>query len=66
LGCFEKVELQPGQSRTVSIPFERRTLASWKDGAWVIERGLYQFAIGRDALNLEPAASVILPRSRWN
>ena len=66
LAGFEKVDLQPGQSRTVSIPFERHILASWKEGGWMIDRGIYQFAIGRDALSLEPAASVAVAGSRWN
>ena len=65
LAAFDKVPLEPGQSRTVTLPFERRILASWKDGHWALDAGAYQFAIGHDAETLEPAGSVTLPAGRW-
>ena len=65
LAGFDKVALEPGQSRTVTLPFERRILASWKDGHWALDAGAYQFAIGHDAQTLEPAGSITLPAGRF-
>ena len=64
LAGFQKVDLQPGESRTVTFPFDKRIMASWKDGQWAIAGGTYQFAIGRDAEDLETTVSVRLPVSR--
>ena len=65
LAGFEKVELDPGQSRTVVIPFDKRILSSWKDGYWTIDGGTYQFAAGRDAADLLAPQSVTLAPSRF-
>ncbi len=40
---FAKVELDPGESATVSIPLTRRAFAAWDPGAndWVVEPGAF-------------------------
>jgi beta-glucosidase len=65
LAGFDKVALAAGESRTVTIPFERRILASWTDGRWTLEGGAYGFAVGHDATDLGPVATVTLAASRW-
>jgi hypothetical protein len=49
----------------VTIPFERRILASWKEGGWALDGGVYQLAVGHDALDLGAPAAVALPGARW-
>jgi beta-glucosidase len=58
---FSRLELAPGQSRTVTMPIDPRLLADWTDKGWAIAGGRYQIAIGRSAFDLGSAASVNLP-----
>ena len=47
--AFERVELQPGESRRVSLAAEPRLLARFRDGRWVIDGGDHQFAVAASA-----------------
>jgi len=53
---FERVELEPGQSKRVTLTADRRLLARFDAGAgqWRIDEGTYEVALGRaaDALDL--------------
>lgn len=64
LAGFARVELQPGESRTIAIPLEPRILADWK-GGWVIEGGNYDFAVGYSAAQLGEKVTIRLPRRSW-
>jgi beta-glucosidase len=57
---FERVELQPGESRAVTITADQRLLACFDDATdqWHITEGVYKVAVGKaaDALVLTAAA----------
>jgi beta-glucosidase len=59
---FKRVALQPGESRTVTMTIDRRLLADFRDGQWVMPSGRYVFAIGQSANDLQQTAAVMLPR----
>lgn len=58
---FERVELQPGESRSVTITADPRLLASYDSdaGAWSIHGGEYRIALSHSAV--EEAASASVP-----
>ena len=44
---FDKVELQPGETKTVTIPLKASDLAFvGYDGKWVLEQGDFRLQIG--------------------
>jgi len=54
---FQRVELQPGQSRQVAITADRRLLARFDGpdgitGSWRIAEGTYRIAVGKSAHDL--------------
>ncbi|MBW0016317.1 MAG: glycoside hydrolase family 3 protein [Mycobacterium sp.] len=59
---FERVELDPGQSRRVSLKADPRLLARYDGsaGRWRIEPGGYTVAVGSSAVALELTAEVEL------
>jgi beta-glucosidase len=57
---FERVDLEPGQSRRVSIGAEPRLLARYDGNAWRIKPGGYAVAVGASAVDLQLAAEVEL------
>lgn len=62
---FEKVTLQPGESRSVTIEPDRRLLAFWQDGGWSMAGGDYGFAIAASATDLRLSAHTVLPSARF-
>lgn len=62
---FKRVQLAPGQSEKVSLTIDPRLLADWKDGAWSMPAGDYQFAIGDNAETLGTPVKVRLGAKRW-
>jgi beta-glucosidase len=48
---FERVELQPGKSRKVTITADPRLLARFdgKAGQWRIDKSVYHVALGKNA-----------------
>lgn len=54
---FAKVELQPGEAKTVSLMIDPRLLGEWSKGAWMIEGGEYGFAVGRSADDIGPVVT---------
>jgi len=59
---FERVELQPGESRRVTLTADPRLLARF-DGAagqWQIAQGTYRVGLGKDAGSLELSGEVTL------
>ena len=59
---FERVELEPGESRRVTIEAEPRLFARYDGGAgyWRIDPGTYTVAVGASATALEHNAQVDL------
>jgi len=51
LRAFSKVELEPGESRTIDLALDRRAFAYWDVdlSAWVVPTGDYAIQIGEDA-----------------
>jgi beta-glucosidase len=47
---FERVELAPGESRRVAITADRRLLARFRDGGWVVGAGPHRVAVCRSAV----------------
>lgn len=64
LVAFDRVELNRGEARTVGLTVDQRILAEWKDNAWVVPKGIYEFAIGTSAANLGPRYRLKLPQRR--
>ncbi|WP_343528939.1 glycoside hydrolase family 3 C-terminal domain-containing protein [Sphingomonas sp.] len=63
---FEKVMLAPGETRTVSVQIDPRLLARWQDGGWSIDKGRYDFFVGRSAEDRDTVASVTLAGRHWH
>jgi beta-glucosidase len=49
LAAFERVELTPGESRTVTMPLDPRLLANWNGKDWSIPAGKYTFIAAESA-----------------
>lgn len=51
---FEKVEVAPGESRTVKFSLMRRDLSEWNvvEQAWVLQQGAYKMWVGASSRNL--------------
>lgn len=56
---FDKVDLQPGQSQTVSFPITNQTLRTFSNrtGGWDVVPGIYTAAVGSSSANLLDAES---------
>lgn len=54
LGGFVRVELLPGEEKTVSVPLSERSFAVWSraKNRWVVEEGEYELCIGASAQDL--------------
>jgi beta-glucosidase len=63
---FERVELGPGESRSVTITADPRSIAHYDGpaGQWHIAAGVYQVALARAADDLAANVEVSLPE-RW-
>lgn len=62
---FARVELKPGEARTVEIPIDLRLLAEWTDKGWAIAGGTYRFALGTSAQDLIEETSINLRQKAW-
>lgn len=51
---FAKIELQPGETKTVEFRLSRRAFAYWstEDGGWTVEKGGFGIEICRDSHNV--------------
>lgn len=67
LSGFQRIELQPGETRHVTLNAERRTLAAWDEASkgWHLAAGSYRAAIGHDALDLALTGSATLADQRF-
>lgn len=57
---FEKVELQPGETRTVQISLDDRAFSYWEEriGGWYAEAGSYTIYAGNSSRNLPLTANI--------
>ena len=54
LRAFKKVELQPGETKTVTLPVKAGDLAFIdSDGKWTLEKGDFRMQAGTEVLNLK-------------
>jgi len=49
---FQRVTLNPGESRTVSFPVGFEQIKFWKDGHWVSEPGVIQVMVGSSSADI--------------
>jgi beta-glucosidase len=63
LGGFQKVDLAPGESKTVRIAIDPRLLAMFDDAAqqWRIAPGSYKIMVGHSSRDIRGTATVNLP-----
>ncbi|MBD3942724.1 fibronectin type III-like domain-contianing protein [Microbacterium sp. NEAU-LLC] len=61
LAAFAKVHLEPGESKVVELPLDRRAFAYWDavKHRWRVQPGTYRVELGRSSA--EVVASVELP-----
>ncbi len=62
---FQRVSLEPGAVQTVSVKFDPRVLADWKNGGWTMPAGEYAFALGKDAETLSAPVKVKMAAKTW-
>lgn len=62
LAGWRKVQLEPGESRTVEIPLERRAFAYWDvvKGRWRVQPGEYAVEDGRSSADIASSVGVTL------
>jgi beta-glucosidase len=63
LGGWQKVTLEPGQSREVSVTIDPRLLARWdeKNHGWRIAAGTYTISLAQSAAETSESSSIVLP-----
>ncbi|WP_343615978.1 glycoside hydrolase family 3 C-terminal domain-containing protein [Novosphingobium sp.] len=63
LGGWQKVTLEPGQSREVSVTIDPRLLARWdeKNHRWRIAAGTYTISLAQSAAETNESSSIVLP-----
>jgi len=59
---FAKVDLKPGESKSLTIEADRRLLANYDEAAhkWRINAGTYKLGLGNSSENIEATAEVVL------
>ena len=60
LAAFEKVYIPAGQTRTVTLSFDKNDIALWDTNSekYIVEAGTYQFQIGRSSNDIRQTAEV--------
>lgn len=58
LAGFTKVNLKPGEKKTLTLTVDPRLLAGWSGEGWTVKGGSYGFALGTSASSLGPVATV--------
>ena len=51
---FDKVFLQPGESKTVTMPIGTRSFAVWHNRGWLVPKGSYTLCVGGLRLTHDP------------
>jgi len=63
---FQRVSLEPGAHRQLTMTIDPRLLADWKDGGWTMPAGEYGFALGRNAEELGPTVITRMAARKWS
>lgn len=60
LKAFQKVMLEPGESKTVTLPIDWKSLAFWDVGThdWAVNPGTFTLLIGNSAQNVQCQTSI--------
>ena len=60
---FQRVPLQPGQSKTVAMTLDARSFSYWslRDHAWRIQPGTYVLMVGSSSANISLRSSIDFP-----
>jgi len=68
LGAFQKVELKPGESKTLSVDVDSRLLGMYqsKSKTWQISKGDYQVILATSAAEPQASVKVRLPKQTLN
>ena len=66
LVAFSRVDLKPGEARSVEVPIDPRLLAEWTPKGWKISGGTYRFALGASSDELLEEVGVRLTQRIWN
>jgi beta-glucosidase len=61
---FQSVTLAPGESRVVSLDLDPRLLGNWVGDAFKVAGGVYDFALGRSAIDRGTPVSTRIPAFR--
>jgi beta-glucosidase len=62
---FDRVDLAPSKSKTVTVTLDPRLLAEWEGGKWQIAAGSYGFALGTSAETLGTVQTLQLTARSW-
>ncbi|MET3827148.1 beta-glucosidase [Sphingomonas sp. PvP055] len=62
---FAKLDLEPGERRTVEVPIDARLLSEWRAGKWHRDAGTYRFALGSSATTLGSETRQTLPAATF-
>lgn len=57
---FRRVELAPGEEKTVTLGLSPEQLCSWKDGSWVVQPGSYRIRAGSSSEDLPLEAEITI------
>ena len=59
---FKKVFLEPGESRSVNIPFDDRTFRFWDTnrGQWETEGGIYKILVGANVSDIRLSGEIFI------
>lgn len=57
---FQKVWLEPGETKQVLFSLDRRSFAQWQ-GGWRVQKGIYRICVGTDSRNLSLSAALDVP-----
>lgn len=68
LGAFAKIDLKPGQSKTVDVTVDPRLLATYEAAGdkWHIRAGEYRLMLGESSDALTQSVFVTLPDAIWS
>jgi beta-glucosidase len=58
LKAFEKIELQPGETKNVRFVLDDRAFQFWGDGGWTLEPGDFELEVGRSSRDIRATAEI--------
>jgi beta-glucosidase len=61
---YQRVQLAPGETRSVRLAIDERLVGHWNGNGWAIAAGRYAFATGRSAEDLAAPVEIMLRERR--